>query len=139
MNRLHRRTAIIAAFAVPALLSCGDAPVVPHTPVPGALIASLEGAGAPAGAIVVRIKGEQVSDVTALDASHAVFVQQVEAGGVWQIAVVGTEVTGALFSFSVPDVTRPEAYTVSLVEVADDANNVRPDVSGYRISVLRKP
>jgi hypothetical protein len=139
MNRAYRWTAILAALVLPAALSCGDAPLAPHTPVPGALIVSLETNGVPAGAIVVRVKGEQIADVTALDAAHTIFIQQPgEAGGEWQVAVVGTRVSGALFSFAVPDVTRPEAYAVALVEVADEANNVRPDIAGYRLSVLRK-
>lgn len=141
MNRTYRWTAILAAFVLPAVSSCGDAPLAPQPPVPGALIVSLEGGEAPAGAILFRVKGEQISEVIAINPAHSVFTQNSdEDGGSWLIAVIGkgTPVTGSLFSFSVPDVNRSDAYAITLVEVADEANNVRPDAAGYRIDVRRK-
>jgi hypothetical protein len=141
MNRISRWTAILAAMVLPTVSSCGDAPLAPQGAVPGALIVSLEGDGPPAGAVLFRVTGEQVTDVVAINPAHSVFTQHSEEdGGSWLVAVIGggTHVTGSLFSFTVPDVTRSDAYAVSLVEAADEANNVRPDISGYRIDVLRK-
>lgn len=139
MTGSRRWTAIFAALLVPAALSCADSKLPLSVPVPGTLIVSLQADGTPAGAVLISLRGSEIGAPTALDATHAFFVRQVDdAGSEWQVAVMGAEVNGDLLSFAVPDVTRPEAYSATLIQVADRADNPLADLAGYRLSVLPK-
>jgi hypothetical protein len=129
-------TAFIAAIAWLALSSCADAPVsAPSAPQPGVLVVSLETGAMPAGAVLVLVRGEGIGEPVAVTPDHEIFVRALDEAGAYRVAVVGDKVSGALFSFAVPDVNRPERYAFSLLEVADDGNGLRTDVADYRLSI----
>lgn len=129
-------TAFIAAIVWLGLSSCGDAPVTaPSGPQPGVLVVTLETGALPAGAVLVLLKGEGIGEPVAVSPDHQIFVRALDEVGSYRVAVVGDKVSGALFSFAVPDVNRPERYAFSLLEVADDGNGLRTDVTDYRLSI----
>jgi len=139
MNRSRRWTAMFAALLLPIVASCGDSGSPFRAPVPGTLVVALEVDGTPAGAALVVVHGKQIGVPTAFSDAGAIFARPMDAdGGRWQVAVVGTEVSGKLFSFDVPDVNRPEAYSAELIQVADRADNLLPDMAGYRVSIQPK-
>jgi hypothetical protein len=135
---------------LPALLlataSCGGeritAPVAPG-PVPkvaGTLLVSFEAGGGPAGAVMVRLRGPGIGAPEVPDATMQLFVRTVDAAAVeYRVAVIGTQLSGTLFSFAVPDVNYLGAYSVTLEEVADESNAIRQDLSGYRLLLARQP
>ena len=139
MNAIRRWTAIFAVLVCPLLMSCGDSASPFRAPVPGTLVVFLEASGTPAGAVLVVVHGKQIGVPVGVHGGGTVFARAVDTdAGQWQVAVVGSEVTGKLFSFDVPDVNRPEAYSAELIQVADRADNLLPDIAGYRVSIQPK-
>jgi hypothetical protein len=139
MKRTYWWTAVLAALTLPAASSCGDAKLTDPTPVPGRLIVALDGGTTQAGAVLLILRGDGITAPTSLDSERQVFVQALETDpAAYRIAVVGERVAGALFSFAVPDVNRRDAYSVTLLDVADEANQLRSDVSQFRLSVIRE-
>jgi hypothetical protein len=128
--------------------SCGGdritSPVTAPSPVaaavPGTLLVSLETADAPAGALMLLLRGRGLGVPSASDSTTRLYVRAVDSTATeLRVAVIGTQLTGTLFAVSVPDVTHLEAYSVSLVEVADVSNVLRPDLAGYRLLMARQP
>jgi hypothetical protein len=139
MKRTYWWTAIFAALSLPAASSCGDAKLTDPAPVPGMLIVALDGGTTQAGAVLLILRGQGITAPTSLDPTRQLFVQALETDPTaYRIAVVGERVAGPLFSFAVPDVNRREGYSVTLLEVADEANELRSDVAQFRLSVLRE-
>ena len=136
---LFRAAAVLAALA---LAACGGdgggkpTPVDPD-PVPGQLTATLATPSADDRALMLTITGpEAVTGVTAAGAGYAVFARPADATTV-RVAVFGNIAAGALVRFSVPDVNRAAAYSVSVVEAADPANALRASLAGYAVTVAR--
>lgn len=128
-----------AAFlAVATLLgssSCSDAPVMTSpAATPGTIIVSLA-AAAPAGAVLVDVRGEGIGLPTAIDPGRSLFVRSTDDAGAYSVAVVGERVEGALFTFTVPDVKQLRRYTVTLREVADETNRLQANLAGYQLSI----
>lgn len=140
MNAPRRWTALVAAMALPVILSCGDGTVAPAVPEPGSLVVTLEakGGAAPAGGIVVLLYGDDVADPIAYDGENTLWVYRSGNSGPWQIAIIGKQVAGPLFSFKVPDVRQPGAYRAELLQVADEANTLQ-SIGQYKVSVGRLP
>lgn len=139
MNGSRRWTAMFAALLLPLVSSCGDSGSPFRAPVPGTLIVSLEASGTPAGAALIVVHGKDIGVPAGLADGASIFARPMDAdGGRWQVAVVGTEVSGKLFSFDVPDVNRPEAYSAELIQVADRADNLLTDLAVYRVSIQPK-
>jgi hypothetical protein len=139
MKRTYWWTAVLAALTLPAATSCGDAKLTDPTPVPGMLIVALDGGTAQAGAVLLILRGDGIKAPTSLDPARQMFVQALDAGATtYRIAVVGERVAGGLFSFAVPDVNRRDTYSVTLLAVADEGNQLRSDVAPFRLSVLKE-
>lgn len=140
MNAPRRWTALAAVMALPIVLSCGDGTVAPAVAEPGSLVVTLEtkGGAAPVGGLVVLLYGNDVADPIAYDSENTLWVYRNANSGAWQIAIIGKQISGRLFSFKVPDVTKAGAYRVELQQVADQANMLQ--ASGqYGVSVGRLP
>jgi hypothetical protein len=135
---------------LPALLlataSCGGERITglaapgPTPKVPGTLLVSLEAGGGPAGAVMVRLRGPGIGAPVAPDAMTQLFVHAVDSPAVeYRVAVIGRQLSGPLFSFTVPDVSYLGAYSITLEEVADESNALRQDLAGYRLLLARQP
>jgi hypothetical protein len=108
--------------------------------VPGTLLVSLETGGGPAGAVMVRLRGPGIGTPVAPDAMVQLFAHAVDSAAVeYRVAVIGMQLSGTLFSFTVPDVSYLGAYSITLEEVADESNALRQDLSGYRLQLARQP
>jgi hypothetical protein len=139
MKRTYWWTAILAVLTLPAASSCGDAKLTDPAPVPGMLIVALDGGTTPAGAVHLILRGQGIAAPTSVDPTRQLFVQALDTEPTsYRIVVIGERVAGALFAFAVPDVNRRDAYSVTLLEVADETNQLRSDVAQFRLSVLRE-
>jgi len=108
-----------AALLLPVVASCGDSGSPFRAPVPVRSSChwrwmAHRQARRWSSCMANRSRSAAYSD------AGAIFARPMDAdGGRWQVAVVGTEVSGKLFSFDVPDVNRPEAYSAELIQVAE--------------------
>lgn len=140
MNAPRRWTALAAAMMLTVLLSCSDGTVDPAVAEPGSLVVTLEtkGGAPPAGGLVVLLYGDDVADPIPFDESNTLWVNRNGTSGPWQVAIIGKRLAGPLFSFTVPDVRKSDAYRVELLQVADEANLLQ-STGGYDIAVGRMP
>ena len=145
MRRQRLMFALLPALLL-ATTSCGGeritglATIGPVQKVPGTLLVSFEAGGGPAGAVMMRLRGPGIGAPAAPDPTMQLFVRTVDAAAVeYRVAVIGTQLSGTLFSFAVPDVSYLGAYSVTLEEVADESNAIRQDLSGYRLLLARQP
>jgi hypothetical protein len=126
---------VFAAIALVVLSSCSDAGIpVAADPLPGSLEVAIANPPVAAGAVLVTVRGPGLGEPVSLSPAYQVFVQSMEDGA-YTVAVVGERVTDRLFRIPVPDITALQAYSVTLVEVAGEDNQLRDDVSSYRLSV----
>lgn len=140
--KCHRWSTATAVAALMAAAGCDNDRVTaptPPGPVPGRLIVSLDTTAGPVGAVLVKLRGVGITTPTPSSAAEHVFVLAVDSvATVYRIAVVGERLSGALFSFAVPDITRLDAYSTTVLEIADRENRLQIDFGGYHLFVLRE-
>ncbi|MFL5578756.1 MAG: hypothetical protein ACJ8AO_00140, partial [Gemmatimonadaceae bacterium] len=86
--------------------------------------------------LVVRVTGPEAMTAVA-SASDAYTLHARGTGTSFRAAAFGTLAGGAVLRFDVPDVNRSAEYAATLVEVSDEANALRTDLGGYRLSITR--
>lgn len=138
MNRMR----IVAAFVCVATLgACGDdaSPLSQDAPAPGLVTLQLSTPNADDGALSVVLQGDGIEEPVAVNASHQLFTTDDPSSGEVRLALVGNGLSGGLVQFRVPDVTRLQSYTASLIQVADESSNLRSSLAGYRVGIVRSP
>lgn len=134
MNRVLT-LAIATLFAT----SCGgdrrdaSAVLADNEPIPGELVLSVVSPHPDDGAIVLSILSEVPVEVTAARSDVELFEEG--DGPSFKVAVLGHALNGALVRLRVPDIRDPLRYAVAIEQVADERNELRSDLGGYRISL----
>jgi hypothetical protein len=121
-----------------ALGACGDdADTASMLGVPGpedgTMVLSVTSPFDDDGAYSLELRGEGVTNVRAVGNGAELFTR--EAGGVITIAVLGAALSGEVVAFDVPDGRDPSLFIATLLEVADEENDVRRDLSAYNVAV----
>jgi hypothetical protein len=112
---------------------CGhEAMLAGSVPEPGTLSLFVSGPHEDNGAVMVAIRGPGLAAPTPRDPANVVYFLPAGAGAEARVIVVGPHLSGALVTMAVPDVRRANEYSASVLEVADQLNQVRADVTGYR-------
>lgn len=134
MSAPHRLAAILAAGAL--LAACGEqkGPTTPD-PVPGTLELRLMTPNAADGAILVSVSGPE--RIQSVQAAGTYLLHARVSGSAFKAALFGPLASGPLLRFAVPDVGKAAAYQATVVEVADDASNLRASLSGYTLTAAR--
>ena len=137
--RLHSVVRLVGAISLGVWLGgCGDATTV-NGNHPGTATVSLLSANANDGAIAMTVRGPGLSTATALDSSHTVF-SRLASPTELKVIVLGSSIgPGPLFSLPVGAGDRPDAYTVSIDQVAMLSDSLRADISGYQASLAGPP
>lgn len=131
-----RSVTLAAAIGAVASIGCADKVLAPEPPEPGRLTVQLTTPNAGDAAIMLRITGPaEPGDVRAEAAAHLLH-HRAGSNGV-AVAVFGALESGALLTFSVPDMRRVADYAVTIQEVADDSNALRAELTGYTAVVRR--
>ena len=138
MRRNTMWTTVTVALSLLAPVACSkDVPTRPAVPVPGTLVVSLDAVDAPLGAALLILRGGGIAAPVKTGATEYLFARALDSTGTaLQVAVIGNRVSGALFSFRVPDIARVDDYSVTLLQLADQSNAVLPGVAGYRLSLV---
>ena len=132
MRRTIVRSALALALVAPA---CGE-PTAP--PEPGELTVRLATPNTGDAAAVLTItlpSGATPPEI--LPSSNDLTIFHRVNGSTVRVAIFGALTDGAIARFAVPDVRDVGRYTVHLVEVADESNALREQLTGYSVSVIR--
>lgn len=143
-ERAGWKPAAVALLVASLILSCGDdnrqinepsePPELP--PVPRSLVVSLATPYKNDSALLITISGGEVNSPVPVNSSHQLFFRNIDESTT-RMVIVGGILEGEILSFGTSDVPDPEPYTVTLVEVADHQNELRPSLDGYELSVER--
>jgi len=138
-----RNTRAFQAIALCALLSmsvsCGDdnGSTDPPDPVPGTLALILDTPYADDGALLLRLEGPDMTQV-GLEAPGLYLRFLEDQTGVTAV-FVGDVTAGDLLTFRVPDVSRINSYSATLLEAADRGNALRGSLVEYSLTVAAVP
>jgi len=137
-----RNTRIPVAIVLCALLStsvsCGDddnGSTGPPDPVPGMLTLSLGTLHLDDGALVLRLQGEDITQVAL--AAPGLYLRFLEDQTGVTAVFVGDVVSGDLLTFHVPDVNSAASYAGTVLEAADRSNALRGSLAEYTLTVAR--
>jgi len=142
MRMQIRIRSVMVATCAALLVACGhDSPTQPSShektvqpSAPGVLTVQLTTPHADDAALLVTVSGSGISDV---EASSGMLLHVRQRGDTVTAALFGRIASGEVLHFSVPDVNDAAHYTAHIAQVADSANVVRGDVSGYVVTVER--
>lgn len=128
----------VLVVGVTAIASCDNSrtaatSTVTPQPQPGTLVVSLATTAQDVGAVQFILPGTGIANVRAARDGIQVYAKLGSQG--WQVAAVGTKLSGTLVDFDVPDVTRPADYTPRLVESVDDNNDPIATSTGVTLSL----
>jgi len=128
---------VLALGVILGLGACSDggsnASVLETGPIPGTLAVAFSTPFQNDGAVSLELRGEAIENLRAADAGMEILTRQV--GEAQMVAVLGVALSGEILTFDVPDIRDPGAYTVTLVEVADEANELRRDLTDYSLTL----
>ena len=132
MNFFSRRILRIALGCALVGLACKEN-VGPPAPLPGNLYVRLVTPNANDGAVRVTLAGPGIGAIA--PSGDRLLYSFANAENARGVAVFGDLTTGDIFAFAVPDVHHPELYTLTLVQVATNANALRLPLTGYTLSI----
>ena len=126
-----------ALFAV----SCGDDEEGPTGPEAGILTVTLTTPHADDGAILFRLDGPGMTDVSSVAPSLYSRFLETFAESVDEVTAVfvGDVASGPLLTFRAPDASLVDSYEATLLEVADRTNSLRESLGGYGLEVTGGP
>jgi hypothetical protein len=126
---------LCAILAVAA--SCGDGDEGPTGPVGGTLTVTLTTPNADDGALLLRVDGPGMTEVTSAAPSlYSRFLETLQGDDGEVTAVfVGDVSSGPLFTFRVADLAAAASYEATLLQVADRTNELRGSTEGYVLEV----
>lgn len=126
---------IAAALVVTGGMGCSEATSSEPGNQAGTAVVSMTSNSAADGAVLITVRGPGLSTATAANSAYTVFSRLVGPNELNVIVVGGSVAPGELFTVRVGAVNHPSAYSVQIEQVADQADSLRPDLSGYTASL----
>lgn len=133
MNTMTWRVRVLAVLCLGGLAGCGG-DGGPTGPEPGALVVNLTAPNADDAAILLRVIGVGITQVSASQAGT--YLKVLQDGNTLTAVLVGNLATGALMRFNVPDVNALGSYSATIVQVADEKNALRALLAGYALNLV---
>jgi hypothetical protein len=127
---------LMSAVSAVGLVACGgdgNGDLSPTGPTAGTFAVTLSTPNADDGAIVFRVNGPGITQITNGNPAHYMHFDQ--AGSAITVVIVGDLEDGTLLTFRVPDVDAASSYGATVLEVADRTNELRGSVGTYGLSV----
>lgn len=138
---MELKTGLVAAALLLGVASaCGEGTTPPPVPVsPTALRLDLETPHSDDGALVLTLRGPDVSNLQAASPAYLTYTRadSGEGGGAREVRliIVGDLKGGAVATASVAPGHHLSDYSVTIDQVAARSDTLRTDLSGYRVSV----
>ena len=116
--------------------ACGEGTAPPPMPIaPTALRLDLESPHNDDGAVVLTLRGPDVSNLQAASPAYLVYARSDSGARAVRLIVIGDLKGGALATVSVAPGHQLSDYSVTIDQVAARSDTLRADLSGYRVSV----
>lgn len=133
--------ALLLAGGLLAAVSCsggdgGGGGTGPPQVQPATLTLGLTGAQPGDKAILVSIDGPAAGTQVSAVPSGALLHSRAQGAQVRAI-LFGDLADGDLLTLRIPDAKQSASYSAAVVEVVDDQNGLRPDLTGYALSLRR--
>lgn len=129
MMRPVRGLVLLAAVGA-AWVACED----DGPPIPGTVTVSLETPNTDDGALAVTVRGPGITSLTPASSAYLVFWRVVSDDEL-RALVFGNVTRGPLFSLAVAEGRNPDRYSGIVIEVARQNDELRTDLSSYKITV----
>lgn len=123
---------VVVTLLLAGAAGCGgDGGGVGPIPVPGTLEVTLTSPNPDDAAILFRVMGPGLSQISAADGED--YLRVIQDGNTLTVVLVGDLPSGGLIRFNVPDVAALGSYSAVVLQVADDANMLRGSLAGYAL------
>jgi hypothetical protein len=131
------RTRLVAAGVLLAVTSaCGEGTTPPPAPISTtALRLDLETPHSDDGAVVLTLRGPDVSNLQAASPAYLAYSRSDSGARAVRLIIVGDLKGGGLGTVSVGPGHQLSDYSVTIDQVAARNDTLRADLSGYRVSV----
>lgn len=134
---MNLRFVALASFVVAAGVSCSDSPIAPPAPLLTSALVSLTTPNSDDGALVVTVRGPDVTDIQAVSSAHVVYPRY--AAHEAQVVIVGDVAAGPLLTIKLSRGHALSEYSTSIEQVAMRNDSLRASTSGYQVSLSAVP
>ena len=134
---MELRTRLLSLFALLGMASaCGEGATTPPVPSsPTALRIDLETPHTDDGAVVVTLRGPDVSNLQAASPAYLAYSRVDSGTSEVRLIVVGDLKGGALATVSIAPGHQLSDYSATIQQVAARSDSLRADLSGYHMSI----
>jgi len=131
------KTRLVAvALLLGVASACGEGATPPPVPAsPTALRLDLETPHSDDGALVLTLRGPDVSNLQAASPAYLTYTRSDSGAREVRLIIVGDLKGGAVATASVAPGHQLSDYSVTIDQVAARSDTLRTDLSGYRVSV----
>jgi len=138
---MNIRNAVLAVVAGTLALSCSDGstapPLPPPPPAPTAAVISLLTPNSDDGAIVLTLRGPELSDIQATSSAHLLYART--ASGQARVIVVGDLSAGPIVKVKLGAGHPLSEYSTAVEQVALRNDSLRATTTGYQLSIAAAP
>jgi hypothetical protein len=131
-----RARVVAAGLLLAGAGACGEGATPPPVPIsPTALRLDLETPHSDDGAVVLSLRGPDISNLQAASSAYLAYSRSDSGAREVRLIIVGDLKGGALATVSVGPGHQLSDYSVTIDQVAARNDTLRVDLSGYRVSV----
>lgn len=128
------RFAALALFVIAAGISCSESPTAP---APTAAVVSLTTPNTDDGALVVTVRGPELTDIQAVSSAHVVYSRYAPQEA--HVIIVGDVGAGPLLTVKLGAGHAISEYSASIEQVAMRNDSLRVSTTGYQLSLSAAP
>lgn len=134
---MNLRFPALALFSVAAGVSCSDSPIAPPSPLLTSAVVSLTTPSSDDGALVITVRGPDVTDIQAVSSAHVVYPRY--AAQEARVVIVGDVGAGPLLTIRLSRAHALSEYSTSIEQVAMRNDSLRASTTGYQLSLSAVP
>jgi hypothetical protein len=117
-----------------AAVGCGETSPLPAPPTPTALRLELQTPRSDDGALVLTVRGPQLSSLLAASPAYLLYSRPTAADQV-RIVVIGDLKGGSLVTMSMAPGHQLSEFSVTIDQIASRSDELRADLSGYQVNI----
>ena len=129
-----RNALVLVVLAAAAASACGESTVLPPPSSPTALRVDLHTPNTDDGAIVITLRGPDLSNLQPGSAGYLAYFRAASTEET-RVIVVGDLNTGALVTLSIAAGHQLSDYSATVEQVASRTDVLRADLSAYRVEL----
>ena len=136
---MNIRRAALTLFVGSAVISCSEGSIAAPPTAPTAALVSLVTPNTDDGALVVTLRGPDISDIQAVSSAHVLYSRHDATGHEARVVVVGDINGGPLVRITLGGGHSLSEYSASIEQVAMRNDSLRVTTAGYQLSLTAAP